>query len=138
MTPFPGDKSSVLATCLHCIPSGRYCSLARLGPVKLGTRKEKKASIRFLLFLIFFLVVICTLSHLLSKTALRKGQESISHLYLSVNFHQNISSPIHPKACFWIMEFQAGGELGPHLSVVCILETSPQEVFCSTGVGNYL
>lgn len=71
MTPFPGDKSSVLTTCLHCIPSGIYCSLARLGPVKLETRKEK-ASIQFLLFLIFFLMVICALSHPLSKTTLRK------------------------------------------------------------------
>lgn len=138
MTPFPGDKSSVLATCLHCIPSGRYCSLARLGPVKLGTRKEKEASIWFLLFLISLLVVVCTLSHPLSKTTLRKGQETISHLYLSVNFSQNTSSPIHPKACFWIIEFQAGGEPGSHLSVICILETSPREVFCPTGVGDYL
>lgn len=41
MTPFPGDKSSVWPLAfLHS--SGRYCSLARLGPVKLGTRKEKR------------------------------------------------------------------------------------------------
>lgn len=122
MTPWQDFCVEPLATPLQ---SGSCCSLARLGPVKLGTRKDKKTFIPFLLFLLFLLLVFCSLSLPLSRMTLRKIQENISHLYLSMNFSQRIASPVYPKVHYWLIEFRQVKDQFPHLSFHGIIEVIP-------------
>ena len=109
--PMPGGRSSVPS---HCFAPFQVRALAPWQDQ--DTAKTGQGGTRRLLFgssSSYSFSFCCSASSPtpFSKQLLRQAGRLVSHLYLSVNFSQRITSPVYSKVGFWVVESQV-----PHLS----------------------
>ena len=102
-----------LQATLHAI----LIQMLLFGKTGSSTIRDRKAVIQFALFL---LLVFCVPSHPFAKTALRKGQKIISHLYLSVNFSQGLLLSFPQRCTSGLQKSRQVKEQVPRLSFLGI------------------